>query len=74
MKESNNAMEALEMLLGKDLAVRFDLIAKANGVTTDTVMKSFLLDYIVSGGHPEQVGDGDHPWSRNNGRRFSFHQ
>lgn len=64
MNDFEKTMNALEMILGRDLALRFDAIAKANGVATETVIKSFLLDNIVSGGHPEQVGDGEHPWSR----------
>ncbi len=53
----------VEELVGGDLAARFAEICGRNGAAPERVLSSFIKDYIVSGGHPEQVANG-WPWSR----------
>ncbi|MCR5575784.1 MAG: hypothetical protein K6F56_02120 [Oscillospiraceae bacterium] len=44
-------------LFDEELMDLFRKVAKKNGTTAELVLSNFIKDYIVSGGHPEHVGD-----------------
>ena len=56
MKENLFGLEAL--LEDQDLIAMFERVARKNGYTAETVLSTFIKDYIVSGGHPYSVWDG----------------
>ena len=44
-------------LVGEEIAAKFYRIAEENGTDAATVLSTFIMDYVVSGGHPETVGE-----------------
>ena len=50
-----------KVLHDEELMALFQEVAERNGTTAEAVLSSFIRDYIVSGGHPEQVGDRQAP-------------
>ncbi|MBO5557032.1 MAG: hypothetical protein J5927_07590 [Oscillospiraceae bacterium] len=44
-------------LVGEEIAAKFCRIAEENGTDAATVLSTFIMDYVVSGGHPETVGE-----------------
>ena len=40
-----------------ELIAMLDRAARKNGSSAEAVLSEFIRDYIVSGGHPETVGD-----------------
>ena len=60
-KEINNVvMPGIE----KEVVNKFREAAALQGETADEILSDFMKDYIVSGGHPEQVVNR-WPWSKN---------
>lgn len=55
MKENKSNLAAL--LEDTELIAMFERVAQKNGYSADEVLSTFIKDYIVSGGHPENVGD-----------------
>lgn len=55
MNESNSKLAAI--LEDRELIAMFERVAQKNGYPADVVLSTFIKDYIVSGGHPENVGD-----------------
>ena len=45
------------ILEDQELIAMFDRVARRNGSSAEAVLGEFIRDYIVSGGHPEKVGD-----------------
>lgn len=56
-------MKMLESLVGDDLLESFSRIAVSNNTTPEDVISDFIKDYIVSGGHPENVVNR-WPWNK----------
>ena len=48
---------SIEIDLGTELMKKLEAVTEKNGITPESLLHNFVLDYIVSGGHPEQVGD-----------------
>ena len=46
-----------QIMLDEELILKFEHVARENGRSAETVLSDFIKDYIVSGGHPELVGD-----------------
>ncbi len=55
MSENNSNLTAI--LEDRELMALFERAARKNGRSAEEVLGTFIRDYIVSGGHPEQVGD-----------------
>ncbi len=55
----------LNPLIDEEIAARFEKAAAENGDSAKEVLAGFMKDYIVSGGHPEQVVNR-WPWSKKN--------
>ena len=51
------------LFVSEEIATLFRKAASENGVTAQDVLIDFMKDYIVSGGHPEQVVN-KWPWSK----------
>ena len=51
------------LFVDEEIATLFRKVAEENGVTAKDVLVSFMKDYIVSGGHPEQVVNR-WPWNK----------
>ena len=49
--------------VSEEIATLFKKAASENGVTAQNVLVDFMKDYIVSGGHPEQVVN-KWPWNK----------
>ena len=47
----------------EEIATLFRKVASENGVSAKDVLVDFMKDYIVSGGHPEQVVN-KWPWNK----------
>lgn len=45
------------LVLDEELIEKFERVARENGRSAEAVLSDFVKDYIVSGGHPELVGD-----------------
>jgi hypothetical protein len=52
----NKAM-TFAILEDQELIAMFDRVARKNGSSAEAVLGEFIRDYIVSGGHPADVGD-----------------
>lgn len=50
-------------LIEADLLERFKRVAKENYTSASDVLSDFVKDYVVSGGHPEQVVNR-WPWNK----------
>lgn len=55
---SNKQAQFSAILENYELLSMFDRVAQQNGYSGETVLSNFIKDYIVSGGHPEQVSGG----------------
>ena len=51
------------LFVDEEIATLFRKVAEENGVTAKDVLVDFMKDYIVSGGHPEQVAN-KWPWNK----------
>ena len=51
------------LFVDEEIATLFRKVAEENGVTAKDVLVDFMKDYIVSGGHPEQVVNR-WPWNK----------
>ncbi len=51
------------LFVDEEIASLFRKAASENGVTAQNVLVDFMKDYIVSGGHPEQVVN-KWPWNK----------
>lgn len=48
----------LSAILGDyELISKFERVSHENGLSAETVLRNFIKDYIVSGGHPETVNN-----------------
>ena len=45
------------ILADYELTSRFERVSHENGLSAETVLRNFIKDYIVSGGHPEAVNN-----------------
>ena len=52
----------LKELVGEELE-KFCKIAEKKGTSGQDVLKNFILDYVVSDGHPEEVSGGQ-SWNK----------
>ena len=59
----------VNLFINESIANDFKRVCEKNGVSAKMVLETFMKDYIVSGGHPEQV-TGGMPWNANNTRRI----
>lgn len=59
----NNRVIDFSFLIDEETAGLFKKIAAENGTTAKEVLSDFIKDYVVSGGHPEQVINR-WPWNR----------
>ena len=57
------------LFIDESIADDFKRVCEKNDVSAKMVLETFMKDYIVSGGHPEQV-TGGMPWNANNTRRI----
>lgn len=66
MRRAHRAEETVGLWLGDDEQIleKFRKIAIRNGTTAEKLFSSFVMDYVVSNGHPENV-NGGHPWNKN---------
>ena len=55
----------ITLLIDEELAALFTKAAAENGYSAGEVLAGFMKDYIVSGGHPEQVVN-KWPWNKKN--------
>ena len=55
MKDNNTNLSAI--LEDQELMKMFERVANKNGSSAEAVLSNFIKDYIVSGGHPEDVGN-----------------
>lgn len=51
------------LFVDEEIATLFRKVAEENSVTAKDVLVDFMKDYIVSGGHPEQVAN-KWPWNK----------
>ena len=49
--------------IDKELWLQFTKAAAQNGESPEAILSDFMKDYIVSGGHPEQVAN-KWPWNK----------
>ena len=54
---NENKTKTFAILEDQELIRMFDRVARENGSSAEVVLSEFIRDYIVSGGHPEKVGD-----------------
>ncbi|MBO5496034.1 MAG: hypothetical protein J5967_01405 [Oscillospiraceae bacterium] len=54
MSEGHKVVD-FNLFVDEEIATLFRKVAEENGVTAKDVLVDFMKDYIVSGGHPEQV-------------------
>lgn len=45
----------IEIDLGEDLMNKLEAVTERRGTTPEEVLRTYILDYIVSGGRPERV-------------------
>ena len=58
-------MNKREIMTDSEICLQFKRVAERNGESADEILQSFMKDYIVSGGHPEQVTN-KWPWNKTN--------
>ena len=51
------------LFIDEELATLFRKVTSENGVAAKDVLTDFMKDYVVSGGHPEQVVN-KWPWNK----------
>lgn len=54
---NENKTMTFAILEDQELINMFDCVARKNSSSAEAVLGEFIRDYIVSGGHPEKVGD-----------------
>ena len=62
MSEESKIVD-FNLFVDEEIATLFRKVATKNGVTAKDVLVDFMKDYIVSGGHPEQVVN-KWPWNK----------
>lgn len=62
MSEGHKVVD-FNLFVDEETATLFRKVAEENGVTAKDVLVDFMKDYIVSGGHPEQVVNR-WPWNK----------
>ena len=62
MSEESKIID-FNLLIDEESATLFRKVASDNGVSAKEVLVDFMKDYIVSGGHPEQVVN-KWPWNK----------
>ncbi len=62
MSEGHKVVD-FNLFVDEEIATLFRKVAEENGVTAKDVLVDFMKDYIVSGGHPEQVVNR-WPWNK----------
>lgn len=60
---NNQAIIDFSDFASTEIITRFKTVAEAQGTSPEVVLSDFMKDYIVSGGHPEQVVN-HWPWSK----------
>lgn len=59
----NSNVVVFNLFIDEELATLFRKVTSENGVSAKEVLIDFMKDYIVSGGHPEQVVNR-WPWNK----------
>ncbi len=62
MSEESKIVD-FNLFVDEEIATLFRKVASENGVSAKDVLVDFMKDYIVSGGHPEQVVN-KWPWNK----------
>ena len=62
MAEKSNIVD-FNLFIDAEIAKLFEKVCTENNISAKEVLEIFMKDYIVSGGHPEQV-TGGMPWNR----------
>lgn len=62
MSEESKIVD-FNLFVDEEIARLFRKVAVENGVTAKEVLVDFMKDYVVSGGHPEQVVN-KWPWNK----------
>ena len=61
--EEKSKITDFNLFVDEEIAQLFRKVAVDNGTTAKEVLLGFMKDYIVSGGHPEQVVNR-WPWNK----------
>ena len=64
MSEESKIVD-FNLFIDETIADDFKRVCQKNDISAKMVLETFMKDYIVSGGHPEQV-TGGMPWNRKN--------
>lgn len=59
----NSNIVDFNLFIDEELATLFRKVTSENGVSAKDVLIDFMKDYVVSGGHPEQVVN-KWPWNK----------
>ena len=62
MSVNSNVVD-FNLFIDEELATLFRKVTSENGVSAKDVLIDFMKDYVVSGGHPEQVVN-KLPWNK----------
>ena len=62
MSVNSNVVD-FNLFIDEELATLFRKVTSENGVSAKDVLINFMKDYVVSGGHPEQVVN-KWPWNK----------
>lgn len=62
MAEESKVVD-FNLFIDAQIANQFKRVCAENGISAKAVLETFMKDYIVSGGHPEQV-IGGMPWNK----------
>ncbi len=62
MPDSSKIVD-FNLFIDEELATLFRKVTSENGVAAKDVLTDFMKDYVVSGGHPEQVVN-KWPWNK----------
>ncbi len=62
MSVNSNVVD-FNLFIDEELATLFRKVTSENGVSAKDVLIDFMKDYVVSGGHPEQVVN-KWPWNK----------
>ena len=61
--EEKSIIADFNLFVDEEIAQLFRKVAEDNGTTAEEVLLDFMKDYIVSGGHPEEVVNR-WPWNK----------
>ena len=61
--KDNPKLVDFSFVVDEKLADQFKRAAQENGTTAKDILSDFMKDYVVSGGHPEQVVN-KWPWNK----------